>query len=66
MLLFMFYNVTNHLVYAKNVLQISNINKGSRGQQLFLQPRWYSIPNREAIAKEICELQINPITGQSF
>lgn len=37
-LLFMFDNATSHSIYAKDALQVANINKGSGGQQAFLQP----------------------------
>ena len=38
-LLFIFDNATSHLIYAKNALQVANMNKSLKGQQAFLQPR---------------------------
>ena len=36
-LFFMFDNATSHVVYAKDVLQVAYMTKGSGGQQLFLR-----------------------------
>lgn len=35
-LLFIFDNITSHFIYAKDVLQVANMNKGVGGQQSFL------------------------------
>ena len=48
-LLFIFDNVTSHAVYAKDELQIGNMNKNSCDQQLFLHPGQYIRANREII-----------------
>lgn len=36
-LLFIFNNITSYAIYAKNLLQVTHINKCSRSQQLFLK-----------------------------
>ena len=40
-LLFLFNNATSHSVYAKDVLQVHEMNKGPGGQQAQLRNRWY-------------------------
>lgn len=62
----MFNNATSHSIYAKNALQVANMNKDSGGQQAFLRPGWYTTPDGEVIAQQMCKLHINPTTGQSF
>lgn len=64
-LLFMFDNATSHLIYAKDALQVANMNKGSGGQQSFLRPGWYTGANGETIPQEMCFTQQNPLTGES-
>ena len=65
-LLFMFDNTTSHSIYAKDALQVANMNKGLEGQPAFLRPEWYTTPNKEVITQQMCELRINLATGQSF
>lgn len=40
-LLFLFDNATSHSVYAKDALQVKNINKSCKGQQPVLCNRWF-------------------------
>lgn len=65
-LLFIFNNATSHSIYAKDVFQVANMNKGLGGQQAFLRPGWYITPDEEVIAQQMCKLYINPTTGQLF
>ena len=65
-LLFMFDNATSHSIYAKDALQVANMNKRSGSQQAFLRPGWYITPDGEVIAQQMCELHIHPTTSQSF
>lgn len=48
-LLFIFDNTISHAIYAKDTLQVENINKGSDGQQPFLCLGWYIGANGEII-----------------
>lgn len=50
-LLFMFHNATRYAVYAKDALQVGNMNKSSGSQQPFLYPGWYTGANREIITQ---------------
>ena len=52
-LLFMFDNATSHAVYAKDALQVGNMNKGSGDQQPFLCSSWYTGANREIITQQM-------------
>lgn len=45
-LLFMFNNATSH---AKDVLQVTHMNKSPGDQQLFLQAGWYKADNGKII-----------------
>ena len=63
-LLFIFDNATSHSVYAKDALQIGNMNKYSGGQQSFLRPGWYERVNRDIISQEMSLAMQNPETGQ--
>lgn len=40
-LLFLFDNATSYSVYAKDALQVSDINKSSGGKQSYLRHRWF-------------------------
>lgn len=42
-LLFLFDNAISHFVYAKDALQVKDINKGIRGKQLQLRNGWYNL-----------------------
>ena len=35
-LLFIFNNITSYIIYAKDILQVTQINKGLEGQKSFL------------------------------
>lgn len=37
------------MIYAKDVLQVADINKEPREQQLFLRPGWYKMTNRDIV-----------------
>lgn len=41
-LLFLYNNATSHSIYAKNALQVKDINKGTGGQQPQLRNRWFN------------------------
>ncbi len=41
--LFFFDNTTSHSVYAKDMLQVKDLNKNIRGKQLQLRNRWYNL-----------------------
>lgn len=58
-LLFIFDNATNHVIYAKNILQAMHINKGPRNQQFFLQIEWYKAANKKIITQKLCLLTKN-------
>ncbi len=45
LLLFLFDNATSHSVYAKDVLQVKDMNKGIRGQQPRLRNGWFNHRN---------------------
>ena len=64
-ILFMFDNATSHAIYAKDALQVAQMNKGPGRQQLFLRQGWYAAPDGEIITQEMCLLSENPTTGQS-
>ena len=49
----MFDNATSHSIYAKDALQVANMNKGLGGQQAFLRPGWYTTPNGEVITQKM-------------
>lgn len=40
-LFFLFNNATSHLVYAKDVLQAQEMNKGTGGKQVQLRNGWF-------------------------
>ena len=46
-LLFMFDNATSHAIYAKDALQVAQMNKGPEGQQPFLRASWYKKVSRD-------------------
>lgn len=54
---------TSDAIYAKNALQIDQMNRGHGGQQLFLGPGWYKMTDREIITQDIWLLSENLITG---
>ena len=60
----MFDNATSHAVYAKDALQIENMNKGSGGQQPFLRPGWYTGANGEIITQQMCYLRLDSQTSE--
>lgn len=62
----MFDNITSHTIYAKDALQVAQINKALGGQQLFLRAGWYKKVDGEIIIQEICLSSENPVTGQSI
>ena len=45
----MFDNAISHTIYAKNALQVAQINKKPGRQQSFLRPGWYKATDREII-----------------
>ena len=63
-LLFMFDNATSHAIYAKDALQVGNMNKGSGGQQPFLRPGWYTGADGEIITQQMCYLCSDPQTSK--
>ena len=42
-LLFLFDNITNHSVYVKNLLQVTDMNKDIKGKQPQLHNKWYNL-----------------------
>ena len=58
-LLFIFDSATSYAVYAKDVLEIENINKNCSGQKLFLCLGWYIGVDREMITPQIYYLHFN-------
>lgn len=65
-LLFLFDNAISYSIYAKNVLQITQINKKSRDQHPFLCLNWYIIQSRKLVSQKKSTIVINPITSQSI
>ena len=61
----MFDNAINHIIYAKDELQVAHINKRLGEQQPFLKLGWYKTTDGEIIIQDICSLSQNPRTGQS-
>lgn len=59
----MFNNIISHAIYAKNILQVIQINKVSNGQQLFLYTDWHKGVDREIITQKMCLLSENYTTG---
>ena len=64
-LLFMFDNTTSHAIYVKDALQVTHMNKGPGGQQLFLRAGWYQNIDGEIITQEMHTLVKNPTNSQS-
>ena len=64
-LLFLFDNVTSHSIYAPDALQVTHMNKGPGGQQLFLRPGWFIGSNQEMVVQEMSTVITDPFTGQS-
>ena len=44
--LFLFDNVTSHVIYSKDALRVQKMNKSLGGQQLFLKDRWFEKNNQ--------------------
>ena len=40
-LLFLFDNITSHLVYSTNAFEVKNINKRFNSKHVFLRDSWY-------------------------
>lgn len=54
-LLFLFDNVTSHLVYVADALRIKNMSKGPGGKQAFLRNDWYFQDGLQIIQKMYTE-----------
>lgn len=48
-LLFLFDNATSHSVYAKDALQVNDMNKGSGGKQNYLRHGWFDCEGSQTI-----------------
>lgn len=59
-LLFLFDNATSHSIYAKDALQVSDINKGSGGKQSYLRHRWFDFEG----TRHIQPMSVQDINGQ--
>jgi len=63
-LLFLFDNATSHLIYAKDALRTTHMNKGAGGLQPFLRNGWFKIGDT-VCSQEMSYLVEDPVTGQS-
>jgi hypothetical protein len=63
-LLFLFDNATLHLIYAKDALRTTHMNKGEGGNQSFLRNGWFE--NGDTVcSQEMSYLAEDPVTGHS-
>jgi hypothetical protein len=62
-LLFLFDNATSHLIYAKDALRTTQMNKGDGGLQPFLRDGWFKIGDT-MFSQEMSYLAEDPVTGQ--
>jgi len=63
-LLFLFDNATSHLIYAKDALRTTHMNKGTGGAQPFLRDGWFKNGDT-VLSQEMSYLVEDPVTGQS-
>ncbi len=61
----MFDNAKSNSIYAKDALQVVQINRKPGGQQLFLRAGRYTAPNGEFMVQDMSTTIINSTTGQS-
>lgn len=64
-LLLIFDNITSYVIYAKNILHITYINKRLKSQQPFLQASWYKKIEGEIIIQKTYILSANLAISQS-
>ena len=62
-LFFLFDNATSHLIYAKDALRTTHMNKGEGGLQPFLRNGWFKNGDTVCI-QEMSYLAADPVTGQ--
>lgn len=64
-LLFLFDNTTSYSIYAPDILQIAQMNKGSEGQKSYFRPEQFVSPNQKMVIQEMLMVITDPITNKS-